>query len=408
MSTFNWESFLRQWSRDFLESAGQAQEALPPDVVASGWLGYPGATEEQIARAEARLGITLPTSYREFLKVSNGWRQTTPFIYRLWSTEEIEWFSVRHQAWIDDFVERFMDIHLASSDYRSGIEPISDEEYLVYGEQQDCGKLRPEYLQTALEISDAGDAAIYLLNPQVVAEDGEWEAWFFGTWLPGADRYRSFHEMMQVEYANFLELRETASATFTVEFQRRQVEERTERRITVHHRQTNATQTWSDLEPEPLRQWLLSQLKPSGLSPEEPAVPASLEISQVQVFQPPQAQIPVRLGEPHRPFSGYLRSRVPFALEVSFRLSVSTRTVRQYQNASYRVECYVRNRTAGVTIHLGDTQSDTLVEGKQVYTARLPVAMLQSSGVYCLQIIVTFKGVVTALGYFEIPLLQVI
>jgi hypothetical protein len=39
-----------------------------------------------------------------------------------------------------------------------------------------------------------------------VAKDGEWEAWFFANWLPGATRYRSFQGMMEPEYQNFLAL----------------------------------------------------------------------------------------------------------------------------------------------------------------------------------------------------------
>jgi SMI1 / KNR4 family (SUKH-1) len=209
---------LRQWSRELLESMGNGQTNLTPTVIQPGWLGYPGATEEQIARAETRLGIALPPSYREFLKVTNGWRQTTPFIYQLWSTEEIEWFPIRHQDWIHAFVERFVERYAErrlmnsttnGSDVHLEVLSISDTDYFVYGHAQDCMTLRVEYLQTALEISSKGDSAIYLLNPQVIAPDGEWEAWFFGDWLPGADRYRSFREMMQAEYENFLELRET-------------------------------------------------------------------------------------------------------------------------------------------------------------------------------------------------------
>src|ERR687886_159501 len=134
MNAFNWERFLKRWSQELLDSMGQEREQVPSEVMRSGWLGYPGATEEQIARAEARLEATLPPSYRDFLKVTNGWRQTTPFINKLWSTP--------------------------------------DKDYFVYGDTQDCSKLRVEYLQTALEISDKGDAAIYLLNPQVITEDG--------------------------------------------------------------------------------------------------------------------------------------------------------------------------------------------------------------------------------------------
>ena len=209
MNTFNWERFLKRWSQELLKSMGEERFKLPLEVIQSGWLGYPGASEEQITCTEARLETTLPPSYREFLKVTNGWRQTTPFIDKLWSTEDLEWFSLRHQAWIDAFVERYTNDSVERLEPHLGEPSISDREYFVYGDAQDCSQLRVEYLQTTLEISEKGDAAIYLLNPQVITADGEWEAWFFGDWLPGADRYRSFREMMQAEYENFLELRET-------------------------------------------------------------------------------------------------------------------------------------------------------------------------------------------------------
>jgi hypothetical protein len=217
MSAFDWESFLRQWSQAVLESMSDEQlSQLPQEVIASGWLGYPGATEEQICQTESRLGVKFPPSYREFLKVTDGWRQTTSFIRRLWSTEDIERFVVRHQKWIEAFTNHHENTQVS---FEHAIEldelweqtTVADEEYFVYGEEQDCSKLRVEYLRTAIEISDVVGDAIYLLNPQVVTEEGEWEAWFFGDWLPGADRYRSFREMMEAEYHNFLELRDSAS-----------------------------------------------------------------------------------------------------------------------------------------------------------------------------------------------------
>lgn len=215
MSTFNWKQFLGQWSRAVLQSSQHSTQALPPEVVESGWLGYPGATEEQIARVEARLGVRLPPSYREFLKVSNGWRHPSPFVSQLWSTQEIERFAVRHQDWIDHFIEELINHYLEqrllgneAQDPEVGGEERSEEAYSTYGEEQDCRNLRVEHLQTAIEISQKDDSSIYLLNPQVVTPEGEWEAWFFGDWLPGADRYRSFQEMMQAEYENFLEIQD--------------------------------------------------------------------------------------------------------------------------------------------------------------------------------------------------------
>jgi hypothetical protein len=79
---------------------------------------------------------------------------------------------------------------------------ISDSEYYRYGDNQDPITMRAEYLPFMLEISDVGDG-IMLLNPRVVSKEGEWEAWFLASWLPGANRYRSFWDMMQASFRSF-------------------------------------------------------------------------------------------------------------------------------------------------------------------------------------------------------------
>lgn len=201
MTEFEWRPFLERWSRELL-AAGEEPE-LAPDIRDSGWLGFPGATEEQLAAAEARLGATLPPSYRGFLRTSNGWRGTGTFIRRVWSTHDIEWFRVRNRRWINAYARPLGPF--------TGLlrgRAIPDEEYFVYGDAQDSARFRTEYLDSALEVSDIGDSAIDLLNPKVVTPDGEWEAWFFGNWLPGATRYRSFAELMQAEYQSFRQLQQ--------------------------------------------------------------------------------------------------------------------------------------------------------------------------------------------------------
>jgi hypothetical protein len=188
----DWRQFLETWNSELIQAGAYAD--LPPEVVDSGWLGFPGATDEQLSVVEARLGVELPWSYREFLTASNGWRRTGTSIWRVWSTEEIDWFRVRNAEWIDAYVNPFGG---------HGEWSLTDEEYLVYDETQDSVRFRVEYLESALEVSDIGDSAIYLLNPKVVTPDGEWEAWFFANWLPGAIRYRSFAELMEAEYHSF-------------------------------------------------------------------------------------------------------------------------------------------------------------------------------------------------------------
>jgi hypothetical protein len=195
MVSHDWQSFLSQWSKELIAKKAKLYE-LPPEVIAGEWLGYPGATNEQIAAAEIRIGKPLPPSYREFLKLTNGWRQTgTCCVDQLWSTEEIDWHYSRHPY----VVETWLD-----GEGRSG-GPPSDESYFVYGEAQ-INAIRAEYFKASLEISDVGEGSVYLLNPEVVNADGEWEAWFFADWIPGAERYRSFWKLMQGEYEKFKRL----------------------------------------------------------------------------------------------------------------------------------------------------------------------------------------------------------
>ncbi len=186
MSSFNWDVLLKKFSRKLIEERDEEDWELTPDMVKSGWLGYPAASEAEIVEAETRLNTQFPPSYRAFLAVSNGWRNSDWTEMHLYSTAEIDWFTSRNQQWIDAWLSNADDL------------TVSDEKYFVYGADQNCVHLRREYLSTALEVSsDSGDGDVFLLIPEVVSETGEWEAWHFGNKLPGANRYRSFYELME-------------------------------------------------------------------------------------------------------------------------------------------------------------------------------------------------------------------
>jgi|GEM_PF-1299255 len=186
MPSFPWERLLAQWTEEMaLYSDGQDDPALP--IQRTGLLSAVGATEDEIAASEARLGITIPPSYRQFLQVSNGWQAGS---WHLRPVSEVQWLSIEDQAIIDAWVKAAMD------------DTVSDEEYLVYGADVNQ-PLRAEYLQTALAIGEYDDGT-YLLNPQTRAPEGEWEAWFFAHWIPGADRYRSFWDLMVAEHEHSL------------------------------------------------------------------------------------------------------------------------------------------------------------------------------------------------------------
>jgi cell wall assembly regulator SMI1 len=191
MPDYDWPALMQDMTRAVLAWDGLAV-LESPEIIAGGWFGHPPASEEQIAAAETRLGVVLPPSYRQFLAFSNGWRTATRFIYRLWPVEQIEWYGIRRRELLEA-EEKWR------RQYSIVLPPVSDAEYFTYGRGQDSAAYRPEYVPRCLEISDVGNDAVVLLNPQVRTPDGEWEAWFMASWLPGANRYRSFWELMQTE-----------------------------------------------------------------------------------------------------------------------------------------------------------------------------------------------------------------
>ncbi len=194
MPEFDWKPFLEAWSKAVLSSDNLPYFNLPQSVIDSEWLGYPGATEAEITAAEKRLGKTLPPSYREFLKVSNGWRQTGHFINDLWTVDRIDWHRILNPQNIRIW---------QADDYEIDNDPDPWQRRGGY-HISEVVDFRP--LAHALQISDWGDEEILLLNPDAVSADGEWEAWFHAGWIPGAYRFPSFRELTQYLYEGLLEL----------------------------------------------------------------------------------------------------------------------------------------------------------------------------------------------------------
>ena len=190
MPSFPWKDLLAQWSVEIIRS-GEYEDELTPEVAGSGWLGYPGATQDEIAAAETRLGVTFPPSYREFLQVSNGWRMTTG-VHRAAAAGKRSTVFFRGVSWT-----------LLMPGWKLGsmtLCPMRSTSSTETGPSSPCG---PSTSRLLWLVSDYGDG-IFLLNPQTVTPEGEWEAWFFAHWVPGADRYPSFWELMAAEHEHFL------------------------------------------------------------------------------------------------------------------------------------------------------------------------------------------------------------
>lgn len=73
---------------------------LPPEAEARGSILRPPATEQEVAAAEARLGVHFPPSYRSFLLISNGaeaggyranqiWRLTEPYREEILGAQDV-------------------------------------------------------------------------------------------------------------------------------------------------------------------------------------------------------------------------------------------------------------------------------------------------------------------------------
>ncbi len=184
----DWKPFLTQWSKQLLQSSLATD--LHPPVDSADWLGFKGATNQTIKNVETRLGIDLPPSYRVFLELSNGWRRTTPFIARVRPVEDVDWFRIENKQWVEIYSQ-------------DGSE-LSDTEYYAYS-PDGAADHRSEHMTSLLQISDVDDG-VYLLNPRAVTPDGEWEAWFFANWVPGATRFPSFAHLMLREYRTFADL----------------------------------------------------------------------------------------------------------------------------------------------------------------------------------------------------------
>src|SRR5437764_10786174 len=97
MKATEWKTFLAAWTREI--AARTTRNPNEPRIVDPvNGLGFPGATDEQLRATETRLGITLPPSYSEFLKATNGLLQPYTYVAAcggdFWSAVDVDWFAV--------------------------------------------------------------------------------------------------------------------------------------------------------------------------------------------------------------------------------------------------------------------------------------------------------------------------
>jgi hypothetical protein len=190
MTVDTWREFLANYSRELLEYPEELRNCSA-EVVASGWLGFPSATEEQIQATETRIGRRLPPSLRNFYAVTNGWRDVSWSVWNIFPVEKLDWLPAYHSNLFteDKYIEQ--DLRTARDE--------QDREWV---------REQTVYVNRSLVITDYGDAGFWLLDPERQDENGEWAAGHWASWHPAMEwDAPSFGEQMQKERVQHLELR---------------------------------------------------------------------------------------------------------------------------------------------------------------------------------------------------------
>lgn len=177
MATWDWQGLLQEMNDAILTGPFAEDYPLPPEAIEEGWIGYDPAGEEQIAAVEKRLGMTLPPSYRAFLKVSNGWPVCNPYMDEVFPVERIDFTRNTDPDLIDNWEKTRTDADKAS---------VSD-------------------IAHTIQISAWTDMAVLLLNPNKSTVEGEWEAWFYSDNIPGAEVFPTFWDLMQDQLAGLID-----------------------------------------------------------------------------------------------------------------------------------------------------------------------------------------------------------
>ncbi len=147
-------------------------------------------------------GRSLPKSYRDFAAVTGG----------AWVVESSgDGMDVRNYGMLlpTKDIAKFKDIDFANWNIwqeaigKNSAREVSPEMYYRYGfdnnpkERQDSAQFRWKHLNDLIKVGELEQGTVLLINPMEISSDGEWEAWLLSPKLPGANRYRSFAELMQ-------------------------------------------------------------------------------------------------------------------------------------------------------------------------------------------------------------------
>jgi len=184
-----WEDLLVEFSQQFLSNDLKHGPFEPTELHETGYLGRPGASEDEVREAELRLGHALPPSYCAFMKASNGWHDMgASFPGEMWPVAEIKTFAEAVRGSLDDYKEC---LQYEIEDY---LEELKERTGRAISARQ--------ILSNSIQITDWGDACVLMLSPDIIAEDGEWLCLEYASWNPGFDIFANFGAWFKGRFEN--------------------------------------------------------------------------------------------------------------------------------------------------------------------------------------------------------------
>ncbi|MEV8395779.1 MULTISPECIES: SMI1/KNR4 family protein [unclassified Streptomyces] len=181
MKTYNWRPFLKRWSADWLGSPdARGRGDVDETVLRDRWLGFPAAGEDRITELEARLGVTLPPTYRSFLATTDGWRPAGTAVSRVGAAEGVHWYGDP-----------------------DGLQAVDEGALDEYASEEEV--LRAGMWGRALRLTAAPDTVEVLLDPGDPDANGEWAAYLHRGGAGGErpERHGSFMDLMQALFREF-------------------------------------------------------------------------------------------------------------------------------------------------------------------------------------------------------------
>jgi len=184
--------------------ACELHEELPPEVLSRGWLGESPATEDAIAAAELRLGLTLPPSLKAFYRVANGWHWPHPEVRMILPVERIQRLADSNNknmvAYLDGYLyQLYYQIRGKEAANQLGLYAASQlglEAAAALLDADDPFRNIASMVEISLEEPPMSEALI-LLDPTTATSDGEMQIAFSSNWTVDLPSEGTFWEFMQ-------------------------------------------------------------------------------------------------------------------------------------------------------------------------------------------------------------------